>query len=111
MKSYEGINMAIHYDELMSEYRNKAESFLKKHFDGGYQSYFKDSFSEQNYRYYLGDCLFRLDRGELSQTDFNLELQKVCNQIDGLRPFKEAMFNRKPGEFPVFPNTKLKSLN
>lgn len=103
--------MAIEFKKEIAKHNDEAVKYLKAHFGGEYPPYFKDSLGEQLYRKDLSQILFSLERGEITSEDFDIELKKIYAHIDGLRPWDEALFNRKPGEFPEYPNIKATTLN
>lgn len=103
--------MATEFKKEMAKYTDEAVKYLKAHFGGEYPPYFKDSIGEQLYQEEVTQILFDLERGNITSQEFDIELLKIYTHIDGLRPWDEAMFNRKPGEFPRFPNTERSSLN
>lgn len=103
--------MAVEFKKAIEEHRQEAAKYLKAHFGGEYPSYFKESVTEQCCIKDLTTALFNLERGKITPEAFNIELQKIYNHIDSFRSWDEAMFNRKPGEFPEFPDVERSKLN
>tara|TARA_R110000868_G_scaffold1211_4_gene9406 strand:+ start:21200 stop:21535 length:336 start_codon:yes stop_codon:yes gene_type:complete len=111
MKKVRGYIMAIEMKKELAKHNDEAVKYLKAHFGGEYPPYFKNSLGEQCYRKELTQFLFKLERGEISPQEFDIELKKIYTHIDGLRPWDEAFFNTTPGNFPNYPDTDRTTLN
>ena len=103
--------MAIEYKKEIERHRKVAAEQIQKYFGGEYPPYFKESLTEQCCRFDLGEALFKRAHGQITEAELDITRKMIFSYIKSIRPWGEALFNTKPGEFPKYPDYDKSKLN